>query len=89
MDGSIGRNHSSGKRGRDQTAKLYFLTIIASGTGMTPYEKYRGTALWDVLAKAISDLVENRDLVETTHRDYVVGYICESLQDQLSKPLPG
>lgn len=55
---------------------------------MTPYEKYRGTAPWDVLAKVISDLVKNRDIVETTHRDYVVGYICESLQDQLSKPLP-
>jgi hypothetical protein len=57
-----------------------------SEIGVTPYEKHRGTPLWGIVAKTVSDLVENGDIVETTHRDYIVGYICESLHDHLSKP---
>jgi hypothetical protein len=41
---------------------------------------YRGTKVWRSIEKAIRDLVENRDIVETTPRDYIVGYICHQLQ---------
>jgi hypothetical protein len=51
------------------------------GTPSTfPYELYRGTKVWRSIEKAIRDLVENRDIVETTPRDYIVGYICHQLQ---------
>jgi hypothetical protein len=45
-----------------------------------PYELYRGTSLWKIVDEAVTDLVENRDLVETTRRDYIVGFICQKLQ---------
>jgi hypothetical protein len=51
------------------------------GTPSTfPYELYRGTKVWLNVEKAIHDLVENRDIVETTSRDYIVGYICKQMQ---------
>jgi hypothetical protein len=44
-----------------------------------PYEEFRGTARWRLLEDALGELVENRDLVEQTHRDYIVGYLCKKL----------
>jgi hypothetical protein len=61
------------------------LTMGDNGKQATPYEKYRGTRLWDETAKAIAALVENNDIVEATHRDYIVGYLCERLESELSK----
>lgn len=58
-------------------------TKPASSTG--PYEMHRGTPVWKLVDKAINDLVENKDLVETTRRDYIVGYICEKLERLLPK----
>jgi len=46
----------------------------------SPYETQKGTPVWRIVDNAINDLVKNKDLVETTHRDYIVGYICEKLQ---------
>jgi hypothetical protein len=51
----------------------------------SPYEVYKGTAVWNAINKAIDDLVENDDLVEKTRRDYIVGFICLKLQEVLSK----
>jgi hypothetical protein len=45
-----------------------------------PYEAQRGTRAWKIVDRAINDLVENKDMVETTQRDYIVGYICEKLE---------
>ena len=50
---------------------------------MTPYEKHRDTPLWGAVARAVADLVENQDITEITSRDYIVGYICESLASHL------
>jgi hypothetical protein len=50
-----------------------------------PYEIHRGTPVWKVVDKAISDLVENGDLAESTPREYIVGYICKKLQRLLPK----
>jgi len=44
-----------------------------------PYEEFEKTRLWRVLNKGILDLVKNKDLVETTGREYVVGYLCKVL----------
>jgi len=37
-----------------------------------------------IVEKAIQDLVENHDIVETARRDYIVGTICKKLERQQS-----
>ncbi len=46
-----------------------------------PYAKFEDTKLWSVLDKAIDDLVENRDIKETTNRRYIVGYLCMKIEE--------
>lgn len=46
-----------------------------------PYTNFEGSPLWDVIDSAISDLVENSDIRETTHRRYIVGYLCKKITD--------
>lgn len=46
-----------------------------------PYEKYRGSELWNVLQKSLGELAENHDLTITTDLDYVVGYLVEKLSE--------
>ncbi len=53
-------------------------------SGKTPYDLYRGTPLWIQVEKAITDLVTNRDIVETTPRNYIVGYLCQEIQQGLA-----
>ena len=45
----------------------------------TPYEEYKNNLLWNVIDKSIADLVENKDIVETTYREYIVGYIVKNI----------
>jgi hypothetical protein len=44
-----------------------------------PYKEFEKTGLWRALDKGIGDLVQNQDLKETGHRDYIVGYLCKVL----------
>ena len=44
-----------------------------------PYTRFEGTPLWRALERALDDLVTNRDLVETTRREYIVGYLCQEV----------
>jgi len=44
-----------------------------------PYTEFEDTKLWRVIDKAVDDLVENRDLTETTDRRYIVGYLCNKI----------
>lgn len=44
-----------------------------------PYAKFVDTKLWKVIDKAIADLEKNSDLELTTHRKYIVGYLCKRL----------
>ena len=46
-----------------------------------PYKKFEFTARWDVINRTIEDLVENKDIQETTDRKYIVGYLCKALFD--------
>ena len=46
-----------------------------------PYEEFEGTPLWDSLAKAVCELVENDDILERTERVYIVGYLCKCVAD--------
>lgn len=44
-----------------------------------PYMEYEGTQMWNWVHKAITNLVNNQDLVETEDRSYTVGYICKTI----------
>lgn len=46
-----------------------------------PYQKYEGTALWDVIQREIEALIENRDLQLQTAPEYVIGSLCKALDD--------
>ena len=43
------------------------------------YEKFKSTIIWNVVNRAVDDLVENTDIEEKTDRAYIVGYLCKSL----------
>jgi hypothetical protein len=44
-----------------------------------PYIKFEGSVLWRTVEKAIAALVKNGDLEERTAREYIVGYICQTI----------
>jgi hypothetical protein len=46
-----------------------------------PYKEYQGLDVWKVLDKGIKDLQANGDVVETTARPYIVGYLSKLLVD--------
>ena len=43
------------------------------------YDEFVGSAAWQAVDQAISDLVENQDLVEGTLRYHIVGYLVKQL----------
>jgi hypothetical protein len=47
-----------------------------------PYREFKSTPEWIALDRAIGELVENRDLTETTSRKYIVGYLCKALANE-------
>jgi hypothetical protein len=44
-----------------------------------PYKEFQNTRLWKVLDEGIRHLAENKDLKESTAREYIVGYLCKLL----------
>lgn len=48
---------------------------------MFPYDKYRGTPLWEKLDRIVADLEDNRDIEITTGREYIIGYLCRQLSE--------
>ena len=47
-----------------------------------PYSEYEKTDLWEIITKSIDDLIENQDIVLTTPKEYVIGYICKMLTEK-------
>jgi hypothetical protein len=45
-----------------------------------PYIELENSEMWEKVAKSIQDLIENQDLVLQTRKEYVIGYICKSIQ---------
>jgi hypothetical protein len=45
-----------------------------------PYMKYQLFPEWEIVDQAISDLVNNNDLIEQTARPYITGHIIKSLE---------
>jgi hypothetical protein len=46
------------------------------------YDNLDGVPAWVVIENAIESLVKNGDLVEKTHRRYLVGLLVKSLEDK-------
>jgi hypothetical protein len=44
-----------------------------------PYREFEAMPVWKVVDEAISDLIANQDIKETTARRYIVGYLVECL----------
>jgi hypothetical protein len=44
-----------------------------------PFNEYRDTPLWRVVAAAVAELEATREVAVSTAPDYVVGYICQQL----------
>jgi hypothetical protein len=47
-----------------------------------PYKKYVNSPAWSVLDQALTDLVANQDLEEITAREYIIGYLLQSLDKE-------
>ena len=54
-----------------------------------PYENFEGTPMWKAVDRAIKALLRNRDIQLTTHREYVVGYICKQINSRGKINSPG
>jgi len=46
-----------------------------------PYSGLTTTPQWAVIDRAVLELAENQDLVETTAHEYIVGYLCKALAE--------
>lgn len=46
-----------------------------------PYKAFEGTALWDTLDAALTELQSNRDIELSTSRELVIGFLCQQLSD--------
>lgn len=44
-----------------------------------PYKEYEQTQLWELINKAIDDLVKNQDIELTTKKEYIIGYLCKTI----------
>jgi len=45
----------------------------------TPYAELKNLQCWNIIEKAINDLIENNDLKEKTSKEYIVGYIVQCI----------
>ncbi len=52
-----------------------------------PYQKYEETTAWKIIDEAISELVSNQDLKETTSHSHIVGFLVERLVETGTIPL--
>jgi hypothetical protein len=50
-----------------------------------PYKEFEQTQLWELIEKALDELITNRDIELTTRKEYVVGYICKTLGPKLKE----
>ena len=52
---------------------------MSDSRGAHPYSNLAGSPAWQIIDRAVAELAGNRDLVETTAHDYIVGYLCNAL----------
>ena len=49
---------------------------------MTPYDKFKDTEEWQIINKAVQELIENNDIKPLTPNDYIIGFIVKQLIDK-------
>ena len=54
----------------------------------TPYEVYKKTKTWKIIKKSLRELIKNNDLKLFTAEDYVIGYLCKTIEDSKNKDNP-
>lgn len=54
-----------------------------------PYTGFEGTFLWSAIDRALQQLTANRDLVETTAHEDIVGFLCKALVEPVSASSQG
>lgn len=54
-----------------------------------PYTEYQQTQLWELIEKAVNDLVKNQDIELTTRKEYIIGYLCKSIKFYLKNKKEG
>jgi hypothetical protein len=54
-----------------------------------PYQAFEASPTWKRVDRAISALVKNGDIQETTRREYIVGYICKMIGTDARSGRPG
>jgi hypothetical protein len=47
-----------------------------------PYVEFEGSELWKVISKTVRELEKNGDFQLTTNSNYVVGFLCQQLQQK-------
>jgi hypothetical protein len=47
-----------------------------------PYEQYENTELWKIVENAINQLIKNQDVVLTTQKEYVIGFLCKQISER-------
>lgn len=45
----------------------------------SPFDQYKDTPLWRVVAAAVAELEATREITVATAPDYVIGYLCQQL----------
>jgi len=47
-----------------------------------PYQKYEKTETWKILSASLDLLCENQDISIKTRKEYVIGYLCNKLNEE-------
>ena len=47
-----------------------------------PYQHFENTELWMKIENALNDLIKNKDIVITTPKEYVIGYVCVKISNR-------
>ena len=66
-------------KGKAKFAPLPAKKASPSKTLNHPYKQFESTRMWRRLDKAVDELVRNKDIIETTRREYIVGHLYKIL----------
>jgi len=60
--------------------------IITNEEGIMnhPYEDFENSQAWKILDAAVKALVKNKDIIETTRHELIVGYLCKQIWPECS-----
>ena len=45
-----------------------------------PYASHEDSRIWEVLERALDELVKNQDVMLCTPKEYIIGYLVKSLR---------